>query len=187
MHRALGLAAVSLAACLIGLSFPLKAGRPPPTAQELALARLQQHCSEIVGTDQKGASTEAYAAYVACLTASPATDIESFRAVAVELKGADTATLSIYQFSDGLCRAIDCHGLSIDKVRSLVASEITSRSDNEKDRYSRISTLTGTFSALIATISLCISALTYRRTRSVGVPPITAEIKRPDGETSAIA
>lgn len=161
MRKTFSLAVASSVICLLSFPLTLTAGLPAPTAK--ALQELAEACAKNTSGDRT--------AFVACLNNSTPEDRDSLRAISEELSKVDTPTLRIYQFSTQICTYLDCHNTSVDTVRSLIANEIGLRSDQEKNRYTLASTITGATSTFIAVLSLCISALTYRRGKPN--PPIT--------------
>ncbi len=85
------------------------------------------------------------------------------------LQQIDLAELRIYQFADDVCDDIGCRGLPPDRVRPLIASEISYRSDADKTAYTRVATVTGSASTIISLFSLTISLLTFRRGKLTAV------------------
>jgi hypothetical protein len=155
MRKAFSLAVASSVICL--LSFPLTLTANPVVVAVQALQKLSEECARATSGDRAG--------FVACLNNSAPEERDSLRAILEELSNVDTPTLRIYQPSTQICRYLDCHNIPVDTVRSLIANEIGLRSDQEKNRYTLVSTITGAASTFIAVLSLCISALTYWRAK----------------------
>ena len=90
-------------------------------------------------------------------------EFDRLKLFAGEISHVSTSELRVYQFVDDVCGNIACHGLTLDKIRAVIGSEINLRTDAEKNEYTRITTVTGSTSTIISILSLCISFLTFRR------------------------
>jgi hypothetical protein len=118
--------------------------------------------NELCGAEGKSA-IECQKAQRALLEGATQKEIDNFKKFGAELSNVTTPELTIYQYVDDVCNKLDCYDLPKDKIRAVISSEISFRSDLEKTGYTRISTITGSASTLISVLSLCVSVLTYRR------------------------
>jgi hypothetical protein len=147
------------------LSIPLNAAIP--TAIPIVI--------DICGAEGKSATECQKALEHILLKDAPQRQIENLNKLGAELSKMTTPELRLYQFVDDVCNQINCYDLPIDKIRALLSNEISVRSDLEKTGYTRISTITGSASTLIAVLSLSISVLTYRRGKAQSLRSIQQE------------